>query len=82
MSLSISLLTKQSFESEHSTYRFLSGCSGKAQGISGQHCLVTLHGAGRQFCTHKGVIVHEIVTPIKGLRETVQLLMLFIEVSK
>lgn len=33
-----------------------------------------LHGAGKQSCTHQGVIVdsHEIVTQIKGLRETVQ----------
>lgn len=84
VSLSVSLLTKQSFESEHSPYRILSGFSGKAQGMSGQHCLVTLHGAGRQFCAHKGVTVnsHEIVTQVKGLRETVPFLMLFIEVNK
>lgn len=69
---------------EHGGYQFQSGFSGKAQVISGQYCLITLHGAGKQFCTHKGVIVnsHEIVTQIKGLRETVQFLMLFIEVNE
>lgn len=69
---------------EYSGYFIQAGFSGRAQVFSGQCCLITLHRAGKQFCTHKEVLgySHEIVTQIKGLSETVQFLMLFIDVNK